>query len=110
MAGSNLFTGTLDLLVLHTLRWGPRHGYAIGKWLAERTEGAVALEESALYPALHRLERKGLIEGVWGQTETAREARFYTLTRRGKKALLRETARWEEHAGAVFAVLQHQEG
>ena len=109
MAGSNLFTGTLDLLVLHTLSRGPKHGYAIGKWLAERTAGVVALEESALYPALHRLERKGLIEGVWGQTETARRARFYTLTHRGKKALLRETARWEEHAGAVFAVLGHEE-
>lgn len=110
MAGSNLFTGTLDLLILQTLKRGPKHGYAIGKWLADRTEGAVALEESALYPALHRLEKKGLIEGAWGQTDTGRKARFYTLTRRGDKALGRETARWEEHAGAVFSVLRHEEG
>ena len=109
MAGSNLFTGTLDLLMLQTLRWGPMHGYGIGKWLGERTEGAVNLEESALYPALHRLEKKGLIQGSWGETDTGRRARFYALTRKGRKVLEKETARWEEHAGAVNAVLRHQE-
>jgi len=110
MAGSNLFTGTLDLLMLQTLSWGPRHGYAIGRWIAERTEGAVDLEESALYPALHRLEKNGLVEAGWGLTDTGRKARFYTLTDKGRKALRKETARWEEHAGAVFAVLRHLEG
>ena len=110
MAGSNLFTGTLDLLMLQTLSWGPRHGYAIGRWIAERTEGAVDLEESALYPALHRLEKKGLVEAGWGLTDTGRRARFYSLTDKGRKALRKETARWEEHADAVFAVLRHQEG
>ncbi len=110
MAGSNLFTGTLDLLMLQTLRWGPKHGYAIGKWLSEATSGSVALEESALYPALHRLEKKGLIKGGWGLTDTSRRARFYTLTNKGKKTLEKETARWEEHAGAVFAVLRRMEG
>ena len=108
MAGSNLFTGTLDLLMLQTLKQGPKHGYGIGKWLAETTGGAVALEESALYPALHRLEKKGLIRGGWGLTDTGRRARFYTLTKKGLKNLLGETARWEEHAGAVFTVLRHQ--
>ena len=106
MAGSNLFTGTLDLLVLQTLKWGPKHGYGIGKWIGERTAGAVELEESALYPALHRLEKKGLIEGGWGQTDTGRRARFYTLTKKGEKTLQKEAARWEVHAGAVFSVLQ----
>jgi transcriptional regulator len=106
MAGSNLFTGTLDLLVLQTLRWGAKHGYGIGKWIGERTGGAVELEESALYPALHRLEKKGLITGGWGLTDTGRKARFYTLTKRGSKTLQKETARWEEHAAAVFSVLQ----
>lgn len=110
MAGSNLFTGTLDLLMLQTLSWGPRHGYAIGRWIAERTEGAVDLEESALYPALHRLEKEGLVEAGWGLTDTGRKARFYTLTDKGRKALRKETARWEEHADAVFAVLRHLEG
>lgn len=109
MPGSNLFTGTLDLLMLQTLKWGPMHGYGIGKWIAERTEGAVDLDESALYPALHRLEKKGFIRGEWGETDTGRRARFYELTRKGWTALQRETARWEEHAGAVYAVLRHTE-
>jgi len=107
MAGSNLFTGTLDLLMLQTLKWGPMHGYAIGKWISERTEGAVDLEESALYPALHRLEKKGLIKGSWGETDTNRRARFYELSQKGWKALQKETARWEVHAGAVFSVLRY---
>ena len=109
MAGSNLFTGTLDLLILKTLKWGPLHGYGIGKWLAEVTEGAVALEESALYPALHRLEKKGLVKATWGLTDTGRRARFYKLSRKGDKTLQKETARWEAHAGAVFTVLRRQE-
>ena len=109
MAGSNLFTGTLDLLMLQTLKWGPKHGYGIGKWIGERTDGAVELEESALYPSLHRLEKKGLIEGRWEETETGRRARFYTLTKKGWKVLQKETARWEEHAGAVYAVLRYDE-
>lgn len=107
MAGSNLFTGTLDLLMLQTLSWGPRHGYGIGRWICQRTDGSVDLDEGALYSALHRLEKKGLVQGSWGETETGRRARFYTLTGKGTRALARETARWEEHAGAVFAVLRH---
>jgi len=110
MAGSNLFTGTLDLLILQTLKWSPKHGYGIGKWIRDKTEGAVEPDESALYPALHRMEKKGLIEGSWGETETGRRARFYTLTAKGWKALQTETARWQEHAGAVFAVLRAEEG
>ena len=109
MAGSNLFTGTLDLLILQTLKWGPTHGYGIGRWIAEQTGGAVDLDEGALYSALHRLEKKGYIEGNWGETDTGRRARFYTLKKKGAKALERETVRWEEHAGAVFAVLRYSE-
>ena len=109
MAGSNLFTGTLDLLMLQTLRWGPKHGYGIGKWLQEQTGGAVALDEGALYSALHRLEKKGLIEGTWGETDTGRRARFYSLRRKGARTLEREAARWEAHASAVFAVLNYSE-
>jgi transcriptional regulator len=110
MAGSNLFTGTLDLLMLQTLKWGPKHGYGIGKWLSERTGGEVDLDEGALYSSLHRLEKKGLIQGSWGETETGRRARFYALSRKGRKALQKETARWEVHAEAVYAVLRHEEG
>ena len=109
MAGSNLFTGTLDLLMLQTLKWGPNHGYGIGKWLKKQTEGEVDLDEGALYSALHRLERKRLIDGSWGETERGRRARFYALTEKGWKALQKETARWEQHAGAVYAVLRHSE-
>lgn len=110
MAGSNLFTGTLDLLILQTLKWGPKHGYGIGKWLSERTDGEVDLDEGALYSALHRLEKKGLIEGSWGETETGRRARFYSPTKKGVKVMLKEAARWDEHARAVYAVLRHEEG
>ena len=109
MAGSNLFTGTLDLLMLQTLRWGSRHGYAIAKWIADRTDGAVDLDEGALYSALHRLERKGFIKGSWGETDTGRRARFYELQTKGRRALEKETARWEAHADAVFAVLRYSE-
>jgi transcriptional regulator len=109
MAGSNLFTGTLDLLMLQTLKWGPKHGYGIGRWIADQTDGGVDLDEGALYSALHRLEKKGLIKGSWGETYTGRRARFYTLRKKGERALEKETARWEAHADAVFAVLRYSE-
>ena len=108
MAGSNLFTGTLDLLMLQTLRWGAKHGYGIGRWLAERTGGEVDLDEGALYSSLHRLEKKGLIDGRWGETETGRRARFYALTKKGRKVLKKEIVRWELHADAVFSVLRYE--
>ncbi len=110
MAGSDLFSGTLDLLILQTLKWGPKHGYGVGKWLGQQTDGSVDLDEGALYSALHRLEKRGLIQGSWGETETGRRARFYTLTKKGWKALQVATVRWQEHAGAVFAVLRAEEG
>jgi len=109
MAGSNLFTGTLELLILQTLRPGPRHGYAIGLHLKVKTQGILDLEEGVLYPALYRLNRKGLIKGIWGETETGRRARFYSLTRKGRTSLKRERARWEEHIQAVQAVLNPAE-
>jgi transcriptional regulator len=105
MAGSNLFTGTLDLLILHTLAPGPLHGYAIGQQLKSRSNGRLDLEEGVLYPALYRLNRKGLIRGEWGETETGRRARFYALREKGRKFLAREKARWEDHLQAVQSVL-----
>lgn len=108
MAGSNLFTGTLELLILQTLRSEPLHGYAIGRHLNNRTGGTLSPEEGVLYPALYRLARKGLIEGTWGATDTGRRARFYSLTAKGQAVLKKERARWEEHIRAVQAVLGHE--
>ena len=105
MAGSNLYTGTLDLLILKALEWGPLHGYAIGRWIRETSAGALQIEEGALYPALHRLERSGWLDSDWGRTERNRQAKFYGLTKKGTKQLEKETARWAEHADAVEAVL-----
>ena len=105
MAGSDLFTGTLDVLILKTLSWGPMHGYAIGRWIRETTGDVLKVEEGALYPALHRLERKGLLEEEWRLTETNRQAKFYTLTAIGRKHLRAEMQRWSEYSTAVSTVL-----
>jgi PadR family transcriptional regulator, regulatory protein PadR len=109
MAG-DLYTGTLELLILKTLKECAMHGYGILGLIRERTEGVLDVEQGALYPALHRLARKGWITGEWGETETGRRARFYALSHRGRKALVKETARWDQHARAVYAVLRHAEG
>lgn len=105
MAGSDVFTGTLDLLILRTLSEGPLHGYAIGRWIRETSGGVLPVEEGALYPALHRLERKGFITASWGQTELGRPGRFYELTPRGEGRLEEEAERWREHARAVETIL-----
>ena len=93
MGGSDLFTGTLDLLVLRTLRAGPLHGYAIGREIRDVTDGVLSLEEGVLYPALHRLQRKGLLASEWGKTESARRAKFYRLTSQGRVHLEQQAAR-----------------
>lgn len=105
MSGSDLFTGTLDILVLQTLRPAPLHGYAIGKAIRDRSEGVLTVEEGALYPALHRLERKGLLESAWGRTETGRRAKFYRVTEGGVAHLEAEAARWAAYSGAVSTIL-----
>ena len=105
MAGSDLYVGTLDVLILKALSWGPRHGYAIGRWIRETTSDVLQVQEGALYPALHRLERKGWLEEQWGLTETNREAKYYTLTVAGRKQLRAEVARWTRYARAVNAAL-----
>jgi transcriptional regulator len=106
MAGSDVFTGTLDLLILRTLRGGPLHGYAIGRWIRETSNGVLQVEEGALYPALHRLEKKGFIRARWGQTELNRPGRFYQLSQAGARRLEQESERWREHARAVESVLE----
>src|SRR4029079_15887139 len=84
MAGSDVFTGTLDLLILKALTWGQRHGYAIGKWIRDTTRETLTIQEGALYPALHRLERRELVSEEWGVSDTGRPAKFYTLSARGR--------------------------
>ena len=102
----DLLRGTLDLLVLKTLAWQPMHGYAVSKWLRDRTEGLLGVEESALYQSLHRLERRELIAAEWGLTETNRRAKFYALTTRGRRHLAREVAAWQLYTRAVQLVLE----
>lgn len=110
MAGSDLFVGTLDLLILRALTTGPMHGYGIGRWIRASTEDVLQVQEGVLYPALHRLERRGLIDEEWGVTETKREAKFYRLTAAGRKELRSELARWQRHTRAVEAALGLAEG
>lgn len=105
MAGSNLYSGTLDLLILRSLSWGPLHGYAVGRWIRRASADVLKIEEGALYPALHRLEKRGWLISDWGLTETNRQAKFYSLSPEGRQHLGSETARWNEHTTAVQAVL-----
>jgi transcriptional regulator len=105
MAGSDLFTGSIDLLVLRAVSWGPKHGYAIGKWIRDSTDGSLLVRDGVLYPVLHRLERRQLLDEEWGLTETNREAKFYRLTAEGRRQLRTETARWREYARVMNLVL-----
>lgn len=105
MSRGNFLSGTLELLILQGIRDEPLHGYAIGKWIRSTSDGALEVEEGALYPALHRLERKGLIRGAWGRTETNRRARFYEITDQGLRHMEKEADLWREYARGVAAVL-----
>jgi PadR family transcriptional regulator, regulatory protein PadR len=107
---SDTLYGTLNLLVLRALRDGPLHGLAVSRRISSATEGALRVEEGALYPALHRLERDGLVEGAWGRTDDNRRAKFYELTKRGRRQLERETERWTRHAEAVASLLAPSRG
>lgn len=100
-----LLKGTLDLIVLKTLSWGPMHGYAIATWLESRSDGALGVDDSALYQALHRLEARKLVEAEWGMTPTNRQARFYRLTQTGRRHLKTEAAGWLRYADSVRTVL-----
>lgn len=110
MAGSDLFTGSLDLLILKAVTWGPRHGYAIGRWLRDATGEVMPIHEGVLYPALHRLERKGYLDEEWAATETNREAKFYQLTAAGRAHLRAQTTRWRSYARVMTAALEAQHG
>ena len=91
-----LLNGTLDLLVLRTLAWGARHGFAIARWIRTNSDQAILVEDRALYLALHRLEERGLVESEWGLSENNRRARFYQLTRAGRRRVEAETRDWQQ--------------
>ena len=105
MAGSDLYVGTLDVLILKALSWGPMHGYGIGRWIRQTTEDVLAVQEGALYPALHRLQGRGWLDDEWGVTETGREAKYYRLTPVGRRQLRSEVERWRAYARAVSTAL-----
>jgi transcriptional regulator len=102
---SELLHGTLDALILKTLAWGPRHGYAIAQWIESTSDDALRIEQGSLYPALYRLERKGWIESEWGLSETKRQVKLYRLTSAGRKRLAVETEQWERFAEGVARIL-----
>jgi PadR family transcriptional regulator len=101
----DLLQGTLDVLVLRTLAWEPMHGYAVSRWIRQRTEGTIEIEDAPLYKALHRLERAGAVAAEWGLSENNRRARYYTLTARGRRQLKAQEAAWRRYAEAVAKVL-----
>lgn len=102
---SNLMRGTLDLLVLRTLEQGELHGFAIARWIRQESEDVVAFEDAALYQALHRLQRQGLVESSWGRSENNRRARFYRLTGKGTSRLEKEAGEFRTYADVVLKLL-----
>ena len=98
--------GTLDLLILKAVSWGPTHGYAVARWIEGATNDVLRVEEGTLYPALHRLENREWIAAEWGTSENNRRAKFYTLTPKGRAQLRLETVTWTRYAYAVFAALE----
>ncbi|HET7553333.1 MAG TPA: PadR family transcriptional regulator [Gemmatimonadaceae bacterium] len=101
----DVLQGTLDVLVLKTLSWGPMHGYGVARWLQQITGDVLRIEEGSLYPALHRMERRGWIESEWGLSENNRRAKYYKLTTAGRRQLRVESSSWSVFAQAVSTVL-----
>ena len=105
-----LVRGTLDLLLLKTLSWGPMHGLAVVRWIEQTTRDQLQIEEGALYPALHRMEQKGWLAADWGYTDVGRKAKFYRLTAAGRRQLAAEQARWADYTHLVDLVLTAEGG
>jgi len=102
----DLLRGTLDVLILKTLSWGSLHGYGVSKSIRRQTDETLDVEEGALYPALRRLEKRGLVQADWGLTDTGREAKFYTLTDAGREQLEHELRSWSRYVEAMSRVLR----
>ena len=101
----DILLGTLDVLVLRTLGWGPMHGYAVARWIRESSGQTFRILDGALYTSLHRMEERGWIESEWGHTEQGKRAKFYRLTAAGRKQLRQQVADWERYAAGVARVL-----
>ncbi len=102
-----LLQGTVDLLILRALQQqGPSHGYAVSRWIRERTDGMLAMEDAALYQALHRLEARDWIEAEWGLSENNRRAKYYALTPAGRRQLKSEVSLWKQYAAAMLKVIE----
>lgn len=106
----SILPGTLDLLILKAVSLGERHGYGVLLRLQQMTGGNLALEQGAIYPALYRLERQGLIDGTWGTSENNRRAKFYALTAAGRRRLRDEEAGWQRMVGIIAGALKHRPG
>ena len=101
----SLLQGTVDLLILRALQQGPAHGYAVSRWIRDRTDGMLAMEDAALYQALHRLEAREWIEAEWGVSENNRRAKYYALTSAGRRQLRSEVSLWKQYAAAMLKVI-----
>ncbi len=103
---SDLLQGTLDMLILKVVALGPIHGYSISQRIQQISKDVLQVQQGSLYPALHRLENRGWLDAEWGETETGREAKFYSLSKAGKKQLALETANWARLSDAIALILQ----
>ena len=101
-----LLQGTVDLLVLRALQGGPAHGYAVSQWVRERTDGVLAIEDAALYQALHRLESRRWVDAEWGLSDNNRRAKYYALTAAGRKQLRSEISTWKRYVEAMIKVVE----
>ena len=106
---SDLLQGTLDMLILKVVALGPIHGYSISQRIQQISKDVLQVQQGSLYPALHRLENRGWLDAEWGKTETGREAKFYSLSKAGKKQLALETANWARLSDAIALILQTAE-
>ena len=102
---THLLRGTLDLLILKSLCWGPRHGYAVAEWIEATTNEHLRIVEGTIYPALHRMAKRDWIESEWGPSDNNRRAKFYTLTNAGKKRLQEEVTQWQSYSIAMNKVI-----
>src|SRR4051794_3487791 len=102
----DLLQGTLDILVLKTLTWGPRHGYAVARWIKDTSDGTITVEDRALYVSLHRLEERGWVQSQWGLSENNRKSKYYELTAGGRRQLRTKAGEFTTYAHAVFKILE----